>query len=81
MSKDLEAILSYISVDPEICFGKPHIKGTRLKVSFILELLANKWSIPDIVLEYDHLIEDQILACIHFAQLYLEDDKNTLLAL
>jgi uncharacterized protein (DUF433 family) len=53
-----------ISIDPDICFGKPHIKGTRIKVSFILELVSSGWSIEQIQQEYDHLSREQINACL-----------------
>jgi len=41
-----------IDIDPDICFGKPHIKGTRIKVSFILELVSSGWTIEEILQEY-----------------------------
>jgi len=62
-----QALSSRIAVDPEQCFGKPHIKGTRIKVSFILELLASEWSIEDILKEYSHLERKDILACLEYA--------------
>ena len=56
-----------ISIDPDICFGKPHIKGTRIKVSFILELVSSGWNIKQIQQEYDHLSREQIIACLIYA--------------
>ncbi len=56
-----------ISINPEICFGKPHIKGTRIKVSFILELVSSGWTIEQILQEYDHLSRDQVIACLIYA--------------
>ena len=56
-----------ISIDQEICFGKPHIKGTRIKVSFILELVSSGWTIEQILQEYDHLSREQINACLIYA--------------
>jgi uncharacterized protein (DUF433 family) len=56
-----------ISIDPDICFGKPHIKGTRIKVSFILELVSSGWSIEQIQQEYDHLSREQINASLIYA--------------
>ena len=56
-----------ISIDKEICFGKPHIKGTRIKVSFILELVSSGWTIEQILQEYDHLSREQINACLIYA--------------
>jgi len=59
-------IKELITIDPDICFGKPHIKGTRIKVSFILELVSSGWTIEQILREYDHLSKDQIIACLIF---------------
>jgi len=52
-----------IIVDPEILAGKPIIKGTRLAVEFIIELLANGWSHDDILKNYPGLTSEDILAC------------------
>ena len=56
-----------ITIDPEICFGKPHIKGTRIKVSFILELVSSSWTVEEILQEYDHLSQEQVTACLIYA--------------
>lgn len=61
----------WIEVNPEICGGKPVIKGTRIPVKVILELLANGWSIEDIKEEYD-LTEEQIRDAIRFASKVLD---------
>ena len=61
----------WIEVDPEICGGKPVIKGTRILVKLVLELLANGWTISDIKEEYD-LTEEQIKDAIRFASQVLE---------
>ena len=56
-----------ISRDPNIVFGKPAIKGARLSVEFILELLAAGWSEGDILENYPHIARDDILACLAHA--------------
>ncbi len=61
----------WIEVNPEICGGKPIIKGTRIPVKLILEMLANGWSIEEIKEEYD-LTEEQIKEAIEFASQLLE---------
>ena len=61
-----EELLSRISVNPEICFGKPCIKGHRIWVSLILDLLAAGETIPSILEEYPGLEENDILACIAY---------------
>jgi uncharacterized protein (DUF433 family) len=53
-----------IILDSEILVGKPVIKGTRLAVEFIIELLANGWSHDDILKNYPGLTHEDILACL-----------------
>jgi uncharacterized protein (DUF433 family) len=65
-----------ISIDKDICFGKPHIKGTRIKVSFILELVSSGWTIEKILQEYDHLTREQIIACLNFAGKVVDAHKD-----
>jgi uncharacterized protein (DUF433 family) len=65
-------LVTRISVDPDICFGKPHIRGTRIKVSFVLELLASDWSIDEILKEYEHLNKEDIIASLEYASNNLE---------
>lgn len=64
MTKD--ELLGRISVDPNVCFGKPCIKGHRIWVSLILDLLAGGWSIREILDNYPGLEEADILACIAY---------------
>ena len=44
-----------IIVDPKILVGKPIIKGTRISVEFVIDLLARGWTTQQILREYDHL--------------------------
>ncbi len=66
--------MELIEVDPEVCGGKPVIRGTRISVKLILELLSNGWSIKDIKEEYN-LTEEQIKAAIKYAENILEKIK------
>ncbi|MDA8224236.1 MAG: DUF433 domain-containing protein [Desulfitobacterium hafniense] len=59
-------LLQRISVDPNICFGKPCIKGTRIWVSLILDFLASGMTIKEIIEEYPQLTEDDIRAAIAY---------------
>lgn len=61
-----EELLARISINPNICFGKPCIKGHRIWVSLILDLLASGWSHKDILDNYPGLEEADILACIAY---------------
>lgn len=59
-------LLHRISINPDICFGKPCIKGHRIWVSLILDLLASGMRIEEILDEYPGLERDDILACIAY---------------
>ena len=64
MTKD--QLLKRISINPEICFGKPCVKGHRIWVSLVLDMLADGMSIPEILDSYPGLEKDDILACIAY---------------
>jgi uncharacterized protein (DUF433 family) len=53
-------------VDPNVCFGKPCIRGTRIWVSLLLDFLANGMSIEEILAEYPHLMEEDVRAAIAY---------------
>lgn len=61
-----EELLSRISFDPNICFGKPCIKGHRIWVSLILDFLASGWSLQQVLDNYPGLVEADVLACIAY---------------
>ncbi|MHC4472728.1 MAG: DUF433 domain-containing protein [Planctomycetota bacterium] len=62
-----EDLLKRITVDPEVCSGKPCIRGHRIWVSLVLDLMAEGWSHEQIRAEYPDLEESDILACIAYA--------------
>ena len=70
--KDQE-LLERIAVNPKIMVGKPVIKGTRLTVEHILNLLAHGATAAEIIGEYKGLTQADIQACILFATKSLED--------
>ena len=57
---------SRISIKPEVCFGKPCIKGTRIWVSLILDFLASGSSVEEILESYPHLTREDIQACLGY---------------
>jgi len=59
-------LIHRISVNPNICFGKPCIKGTRIWVSLILDLLASGMTNKEIFNEYPQITEEDIRACIAY---------------
>jgi uncharacterized protein (DUF433 family) len=65
----------HIVVDPEILAGKPVIRGTRLAVEFILELLAAGQSEADLLMNYPGLTHEDILACLSYASYLAHEYK------
>ena len=61
-----EELLSRISVDPDVCHGKPCIRGHRIWVSLILDLLADGMTTDQILGEYPGLDGDDIRACVAY---------------
>jgi uncharacterized protein (DUF433 family) len=62
-----EELLSRISVDPNVCFGKACIRGTRIWVSLILENLADGASEQDLLTAYPQLKTEDIRAALAYA--------------
>lgn len=61
-----DELLQRISIDPNICFGKPCIKGHRIWVSLVLDLLASGWSIEQLLANYPGIEEADIRACLAY---------------
>ena len=61
------ALSDRIVVDPKILGGEPAVRGTRISVELVVELLAAGWSYAQILASYPHLTEDDIRACVAFA--------------
>jgi len=66
-------LLERIVMNPKVMTGKPVIKGTRLTVEFILNLMAHGASVQEIIAEYKGLKKEDIQACILFASKALEN--------
>jgi uncharacterized protein (DUF433 family) len=64
-----------IVVDPNILVGKPIIKGTRISVEFVIDLLARGWTVEQILKEYDHLTLEDIQACLSYAGELVREEK------
>jgi len=65
-----------IIIDPEICFGKPVIEGTRIPVHLVLELLGEGLSPKEIIEKcYSQLTEEDILACIRYANTLVKNEE------
>jgi uncharacterized protein (DUF433 family) len=65
-----------IRIDPAVCFGKPCIKGTRIPVYMVLELLEQGLSPQEIIRQcYPELSLEDIKACIHYAAALLQNEE------
>ncbi len=67
-----DKLLERIELNPKVMTGKPIIKGTRLTVQFILNLLAHEATIDEILSEYEGLTKEDVLACLLYASETLE---------
>ena len=64
-----------IVIDEAILTGKPVIKGTRLAVEFIIDLLARGWSEAEILENYPGIVIEDIRACLTYASATLHTEK------
>jgi len=70
-----EQLIQRIVLDPKVMVGKPVVRGTRLTVDFILNLLAHGANEKEILEEYKGLTEEDIRACFLFATKALKDTE------
>ena len=68
-----QQLLERITLDPKVMVGKPVIKGTRLTVEYILNLLAHGATVAEVLEEYEGLTQEDIQACFLFATKSLEN--------
>lgn len=64
-----------IVLDPEVLAGKPVIRGTRLSVELIVQLLAQGWSDADILASYPTLTPEDVQACLKYASAVMQSEK------
>lgn len=55
-----------IQIDPKVCDGKPTIRGMRIAVDFVLKLLADGYTVDDLVREYPELTREDILEAVRY---------------
>ena len=72
--------LDRIVVDPKILVGKPAIRGTRIPVSLILNLLAHGYSVDRVVQDYPVLTREDVRAALYYASLWLVGEEVRVLA-
>ncbi|MBP7552142.1 MAG: DUF433 domain-containing protein [Spirochaetes bacterium] len=71
-------ILDRITINPNICLGQPTIRGMRITVSLILNLVANKMSFNDILTAYPELEEEDILQSLRYAS-WISSEKTKII--
>ena len=64
-----------IVLNPDVLCGKPVVRGTRLAVEFIVELLGQGWTESQILENYPGLTHDDILACLQYASQQLKSER------
>jgi uncharacterized protein (DUF433 family) len=62
-----EELLKRITIDPEICHGKPTIRGLRYPIESMLELMASGMTTEELLADYPDLEKEDFLACIEYA--------------
>jgi uncharacterized protein (DUF433 family) len=65
-----------IVADPKVLAGKPVVKGTRIAVEFIFDLLANGWPESEILQNYPRLTHDDIQACLSYATALIKSRRS-----
>ena len=64
-----------IMVDSSVLVGKPVIKGTRIAVEFVMDLLGRGWAVEQVLQEYDHLTTEDIQACLAYSAEILKSER------
>ncbi len=67
----MEKLIDRITIDPEICHGKPCIRGMRWPVEVIIDMLGSGMTVDEILEDHQELEREDILACLNFVKLYL----------
>jgi uncharacterized protein (DUF433 family) len=70
----------YITIDSDVCHGKPCIKGTRVMVSNILNLMAHGADMEEILQGYPQLTREAVLAVLAYAEAVVEDEEVIVVA-
>jgi len=70
----MEELLERVVIDPNVLAGKPVIKGTRIPVYLIIELIASGMTVRNVLKEYPELNEDDVKAALLYASKLLEKE-------
>jgi uncharacterized protein (DUF433 family) len=64
-----------IAIDPDVLVGKPVVKGTRIAVELVIDLLGRGYTTAQVIEQYDHLTADDVQACLAYAAEVLQSEK------
>lgn len=64
-----------IAVNDKVLAGKPVVKGTRIAVEFVVDLLSRGWTTERVLREYDHLTAEDVQACLSYASDVLKAER------
>jgi len=67
----MDKYLDRITIDPEICHGKPSIRGMRWPVEVILDLILSEMTFDEIIADHPELEKEDIFACLEYAKLLI----------
>ena len=70
----MDKLLQRVASDPKICSGKPCIKGTRIPVHLVLDLLAAGEDFKGVKKAYPNIIDDDIRACLTYAAMIADEE-------
>jgi len=73
--KYISAMNERIVIDPNTCHGKPCVKGTRVMVSNVLNLLAHGADTEEVLEGYPQLTREDVLAALEYAEAMIEDEE------
>lgn len=64
-----------IAIDPAVLLGKPVIKGTRISVELVIDLMGRGYTHQQILEQYDHITNEDIQACLAYAGEMLKQER------
>jgi uncharacterized protein (DUF433 family) len=64
-----------ITADPKVLVGKPIVRGTRIAVEFVIDLLASRWTERQILDNYPILTAEDVEACLHYANELVKSER------
>ena len=69
-----------IVIDPHVLVGKLIVRGTRIAVEFVVDLLGRGWTVDQNLQEYDHLTAEDVQACLAYAGEVLKSERRVIRA-